>query len=434
VLRNIWILWTAAAQGAEAKGDDETESGVQIMTIHAAKGLEFPVVILPELADPISARPGSVQTDGSDWIACNKSLSVNDQSDTLFLPSWLAEQQLLRSAAEERRVLYVAMTRCQDELYLTATRGETAPVNSFFGWIEPLLPDLPINTRIVSAHSLETAGAAENEFSGWQPNDEKEVQVRRFYDQLNHGTSLAGIRHTTGVVPAHGSAVHSEIPAELKALAQPDFLDMSQSGAGTSADADGSEVAPAVDYYEGRAIVGATLEAPPLTVSWDDWAQLADKLWLMPEQLRFLQWAAERVRERGSLAAGVARFFEEGSLPGTEVVSGMLSGPVAAVPDREVRLDEVRCALFLAWGADSALAAHTGARVWLKTMVESGLTGEAFVYNMHDGSLTSMTSHTDSEANNTVPEGVLKRGSRVFPGSFLRDQIRGLLGSTKGAS
>jgi ATP-dependent helicase/nuclease subunit A len=118
---------------------------VQIMTIHAAKGLEFDTVFLPELAEPIVARREEVMTDGAKWVSLQRTLSA--ERPRLFLMWYLAREKEKRAMAEEKRVLYVAMTRCKDHLVLSAARGGPREQDSFYGWIQPRIGELGIEER-----------------------------------------------------------------------------------------------------------------------------------------------------------------------------------------------------------------------------------------------------------------------------------------------
>lgn len=73
------------------KPDDESQGVVTLMTVHTAKGLEFPIVFVVGLEEGVFPH--------------SRSLMTNDEIE------------------EERRLCYVAMTRAQEELHLTyATR------------------------------------------------------------------------------------------------------------------------------------------------------------------------------------------------------------------------------------------------------------------------------------------------------------------------
>mgnify|MGYP001806256551 FL=1 len=79
---------------------------VKIMTIHAAKGLEFPYVFLVNLAD--------------------KKFPTINRSEKISLPEGLVKEILVDSKdahlEEERRLFYVALTRAKRELYLTSAK------------------------------------------------------------------------------------------------------------------------------------------------------------------------------------------------------------------------------------------------------------------------------------------------------------------------
>ncbi len=90
---------------------DEDVSGVRMMTIHSAKGLEFPVVILCDAAHTRNARAQRIVRPERNLHAC-------DLGDRLFPWDLLegADREEAEGLAEEDRMLYVAMTRARDLL------------------------------------------------------------------------------------------------------------------------------------------------------------------------------------------------------------------------------------------------------------------------------------------------------------------------------
>jgi len=96
---------------------------VRIMSVHHSKGLEFPVVFLPELGKRINLQDcqGSLLFDKRGGLA----LQAVDQARRVRYPSLtsvLVEARLRRqSLAEELRVLYVATTRAREHLILSGT-------------------------------------------------------------------------------------------------------------------------------------------------------------------------------------------------------------------------------------------------------------------------------------------------------------------------
>ena len=101
--------------------------GVRIMSIHRSKGLEFPVVLLCGLARQLN------RTDMLQPMLFHPKLGVGPKGldlERIIQYSTLARRAVSRQmeqdmAAEELRLLYVAMTRAQDKLILTCalTRG-----------------------------------------------------------------------------------------------------------------------------------------------------------------------------------------------------------------------------------------------------------------------------------------------------------------------
>lgn len=85
---------------------------VRVMTVHGAKGLQAPIVILPDTTGaPNPVRPSIIDMDGVPvWI----SSGAEDTPVTA-----LARENLVkRSLREHRRLLYVALTRAQDRLMI----------------------------------------------------------------------------------------------------------------------------------------------------------------------------------------------------------------------------------------------------------------------------------------------------------------------------
>lgn len=96
----------------------ETINSIRILTIHKAKGLEFNIVILPFMNDPI--KPGEkhlwVDTKGRDseiiskaWLPVNKALL-----DTAYKDNF--ETEMSRSFIDSLNLMYVAMTRAAHHL------------------------------------------------------------------------------------------------------------------------------------------------------------------------------------------------------------------------------------------------------------------------------------------------------------------------------
>ena len=117
------------AQAAEAPILEEGSDGVRMMTVHKAKGLEFPVVILADLTCKLS------RTEAGRWIDPAANLCA------LKIGGWAPLDLLLHDAeeasrdrAESERLTYVAATRARDLLVVPVV-GDGAYEG---GWLDPL--------------------------------------------------------------------------------------------------------------------------------------------------------------------------------------------------------------------------------------------------------------------------------------------------------
>jgi ATP-dependent helicase/nuclease subunit A len=115
------------------------EGAVNIMTVHKAKGLEFPAVFLPGM----NQQPRSVSRGPSAIIEADGRvrMSVKDAENPLYAGMWDREQQELRR--EHQRLLYVAMTRARDHLVMIgALGGGRSPVkqDTWLNWLRRVIP------------------------------------------------------------------------------------------------------------------------------------------------------------------------------------------------------------------------------------------------------------------------------------------------------
>lgn len=116
-------------------------NSITIQTIHKSKGLEYPIVFVIDCGAPYS------KTSTTSKIICNAQYGLgidyydtDERAVTPTLERCLCEMATLgKEASEEQRLLYVAMTRAQNQLYLVAQTSEKelqpkalADCNSYF--------------------------------------------------------------------------------------------------------------------------------------------------------------------------------------------------------------------------------------------------------------------------------------------------------------
>lgn len=111
-----------------AKAIGQSENVVRIMTIHSSKGLEFPYVFAAGMGRPFNRMDfnQSYLFDPVFGLAV-KMIDPEKRIEYTSLP-YLAmkEKKMLEMKAEEMRVLYVAMTRAKEKLYLVGSVKEWA--------------------------------------------------------------------------------------------------------------------------------------------------------------------------------------------------------------------------------------------------------------------------------------------------------------------
>ena len=117
-----------SGQAGEAPILEEGSDGVRMMTVHKAKGLEFPVVILADMTARLRLTAASRFVD-SDHGMCAVRLAGCSPFDLIRHE----QEELQRDEAEGVRLAYVAATRARDLLVVPAVGDEERE-----GWIEPM--------------------------------------------------------------------------------------------------------------------------------------------------------------------------------------------------------------------------------------------------------------------------------------------------------
>ncbi len=152
---------------------DQTRDEVRIMTVHAAKGLEAPVVFLVDGAGrpssdthlprliPIDAPRRGWSGPGYLWRASSDLANTVSVGQNRFLSE--------RAEHEYRRLLYVGMTRAEDRLIVCGYRGKQNPVPGIW-------------------HDLVTAALAGSPFTQPAPHPAGEGQIMRFRRSAPAGT------------------------------------------------------------------------------------------------------------------------------------------------------------------------------------------------------------------------------------------------------
>jgi ATP-dependent helicase/nuclease subunit A len=212
-----YVQW-ATLQASESRVADtilpeNDHDAVRVMTIHAAKGLEFPITIVAGL----TTRPRRSTTNGVVW-ANDTWMLAGRGDDGVFVMHQPIDEQM--GDAERRRLLYVACTRAVDHLVVSLHRGQPAKNNADYADWGPL----------TSAELLCAAGAAEpcSGARGLQPTVHPPAPASPEPNQVewsDHATWMAERDRVFAVASRRVGIAATRLSEELAAIGERDHVD-----------------------------------------------------------------------------------------------------------------------------------------------------------------------------------------------------------------
>jgi ATP-dependent helicase/nuclease subunit A len=97
---------------------EESVDAVKILSIHKAKGLEFPVVVLPDARGAVNRRRSETGVQ-YDWSSNLIGLRTLDHVNLAAI--YLEEKRRMREEEEQKRLFYVAMTRAREHVMISSS-------------------------------------------------------------------------------------------------------------------------------------------------------------------------------------------------------------------------------------------------------------------------------------------------------------------------
>ncbi len=197
-----FLLWAETQQDegtriTEVPVPETDDDSVRIMTMHAAKGLEFPIVILLGLNQTASARRNNIQVDQSDGV-------VETRMGDMQTPGYgaLVELDRQHDEAEMIRLAYVAATRARDHLVVSLYHQPDRDGDARTEVLQAILNDVDsgLQTHVavpadppLRSEFAQMAGEATSQVydaAGWQQQRE-ETNSRRSVPQAVTATWIA---------------------------------------------------------------------------------------------------------------------------------------------------------------------------------------------------------------------------------------------------
>jgi ATP-dependent helicase/nuclease subunit A len=124
----LTLLRTENPRAPDAPPDDDA-GAVKVMTVHSAKGLEFPVVFVAALHKGVESKPPVVAFSRNIGLGVRwRNPARREEKDDLYQHA-LREERKQREREESSRLLYVAMTRAEERLILSFSGSGRKPGN-----------------------------------------------------------------------------------------------------------------------------------------------------------------------------------------------------------------------------------------------------------------------------------------------------------------
>ena len=145
-----FLRWLDRHEAIIKRDMEQQRDEVRVMTVHGAKGLEAPIVFMPDMCSPPVGRAASLfDVDGA--IVWSSRKADDDEKLTMARTKWEEKQK-----AEYHRLLYVGLTRAEDRLYLAGYTGKQKGrmKDSWYDVIAPVMLEYGLKRKSLDGRTI----------------------------------------------------------------------------------------------------------------------------------------------------------------------------------------------------------------------------------------------------------------------------------------